>query len=310
MPVVSDRMAGSPVVMVSLGNSALPLSPPLPDMFTQRSASLAGVRVVSLATNLPGPLAARHLQRLGASVIKIEPPAGDAVQAFPKWYQALNKGQTIEALDLKTQPGTARFVELLTDADMLISSMRPSAAERLGLYNLVQQAGVAHIEIIGDLEAPNAPGHDLTYQAAAGVLASPQVPRVPWADVIGGYQATIAALDALREREQAQANGNNVVVHRRIGLKQGVDEAAEAYRFGATAPGEVLSGAHPQYAIYKTQDGWIAVAALEPHFHARLTTLLGESFVTLTEHFAKYSTAEWLEFANQHDLPFSAVEDN
>ena len=120
-------------------------------------------------------------------------------------------------------------------------------------------------------EAPNAPGHDLTYQAAAGVLASPQVPRVPWADLIGGYQATIAALDALREREQAQANGNNVVVHRRIGLKQGVDEAAEAFRIGATAPGEILSGAHPQYAIYKTQDGWIAVAALEPHFHTRLT---------------------------------------
>ena len=99
-------------------------------------------------------------------------------------------------------------------------------------------------------------------------------------------------------------------MHRRIGLKQGVDEAAEAFRIGATAPGEILSGAHPQYAIYKTQDGWIAVAALEPHFHTRLTALLGESFVTLAEHFAKYSTAEWLEFANQHDLPFSAVEDN
>jgi len=279
-------------------------------MFAQSSDSLAGVRVVSLATNLPGPLAARHLQRLGAAVIKIESPSGDAVQAFPRWYQALNNGQTIEVLDLKTSEGTARFAALLNEADILISSMRPRAAQRLGLYDLVQQAGVAHIEIVGDLETPNEPGHDLTYQAAAGVLNPPEVPRVPWADVMGGYQTTIAALDALREREHTQTNGTNVVVHRRVGLQQGVDEAAEAFRIGATAPGEILSGNHPHYAIYKTAYGCIAVAAIEAHFHARLTALLGDSFATLSEHFVHRSTAEWLQFAKHHDLPLSAVKDS
>ena len=272
------------------------------------SGSLAGVHVVTIAPNLPGPLAARHLVQLGASVTKIEAPHGDPAQAFPQWFQALNAGQIRKTLDLKVPEDREQFFELLSGADLLLSSMRPSAADRLSLYEMVARAKVAHIEIVGDVEAPDEPGHDLTYQAAAGLLNPPEMPRVPWADVLGGYEATIAALDALREREHAQKIGNDQAVHRRVGLKQGVDDAAEAFQIGATAPGQILSGAHPQYGMYQTQDGWIAVAAIEPHFHATLTALLGDSRSTLAERFSKRSTAQWLEFAKQHDLPLAAVE--
>ena len=66
------------------------------------SAVLDGVRVVSLATNLPGPIAAARLTELGASVTKIEPPAGDPLAlASPLWYDELTSGQRILALDLK-----------------------------------------------------------------------------------------------------------------------------------------------------------------------------------------------------------------
>ena len=271
--------------------------------------SLAGVHVVTVAPNLPGPLAARHLMRLGAAVTKVEPPQGDPVRAFPQWYAALTEGQRIETLDLKLTDERACFVELLQEADLLISSMRPSAAQRLGLNELVRQAGVAHVEIVGDTDNPEEPGHDLTYQAAAGLLNPPEMPRVPWADVLGGYQAAIAALDALREREDAQSAGTDQAIHRSVGLKQGLDEAAETFRIGASAPGQVLSGSHPQYKMYQTLDGWIAVAALEPHFHATLSALLGDDRATLAEHFAQRSTAEWLQFAKHHDLPFAAVEE-
>ena len=278
-------------------------------MITSASDSLSGIHIVSIATNLPGPFAARHLLRLGASVTKVEPPGGDPARALPSWYAELTAGQHVTTLDLKSPAGQDEFLDLLSGADLLLSSMRPSAAARLGLPDMVSQTHVAHVEIVGDTEVPDQAGHDLTYQAAVGLLDPPHMPRVPWADVLGGYQATIAALDALREREHAQKAGIRKLVHRRVGLKQGVDDAAEALRFGATAPGQILSGSHPQYGMYQTRDGWIALAALEPHFHATLAKLLGNNRMRLEELFAQRSTAYWLQFANQHDLPLTAVED-
>ena len=72
---------------------------------------LDDVKVVSLAINLPGPLAA----------------------AAPAWYAALTEGQQIVALDVKDAGDRAKLEELLATADLLITSMRPSALARLGL---------------------------------------------------------------------------------------------------------------------------------------------------------------------------------
>ena len=65
-----------------------------------------GVRVLSLAVNLPGPVAVAQLRRLGAAVVKIEPPAGDPLaRARPQWYELLHRGQTVLRLDLKANDG-------------------------------------------------------------------------------------------------------------------------------------------------------------------------------------------------------------
>jgi crotonobetainyl-CoA:carnitine CoA-transferase CaiB-like acyl-CoA transferase len=65
-----------------------------------------GVEVLTLALNLPGPLAAARLCRLGASVVKVEPPSGDALApASPRWYEQLPHGQTVLTLDLKGDEG-------------------------------------------------------------------------------------------------------------------------------------------------------------------------------------------------------------
>src|SRR5947209_14488954 len=70
------------------------------------SSPLQGVRVVSLCINTPGPVAASRLQRLGATVIKIEPPSGDPLKNFaPGWYESLATGQTVITLDLKDPKG-------------------------------------------------------------------------------------------------------------------------------------------------------------------------------------------------------------
>lgn len=275
-------------------------------MEDSRTTTLRGIRVITIAPNLPGPLAARRLLRMGATVIKVEPPGGDPVHAFPEWYAALNNGQHILSLNLKDEADRDQFVNLLSDSDLLLSSMRPSAASRLGLYDMIQQTGIGHVEIVGDVENPEAPGHDLTYQAQAGILHGPSAPRVLWADALGGERATTAALEVLLAR-QLTAEEDPQALHRRIGLKQGAQEAAESFLIGGSAPGQLLSGDAPQYGVYQTRDGWIALAAIEPHFHAVLTELLGKDRETLEEQFARRTNAAWIELANEHDLPLVAI---
>ena len=97
-------------------------------------ALLDGIRVVTIAQNLPGPLAVARLREAGASVVKIEPPAGDPFLAVsPAWHAELHEGIAIEQLDLKSEAGKARVLVLLENAHLFVASQRPSTLKRLGL---------------------------------------------------------------------------------------------------------------------------------------------------------------------------------
>src|SRR5262245_61247217 len=92
---------------------------------------LDGVRIVTMAQNVPGPLAAARLRQAGAQVTKIEPPAGDPFLALsPAWHAEMHAGIAIERLDLKSESGQARMMVLLGVADVLITSQRPSVDAR------------------------------------------------------------------------------------------------------------------------------------------------------------------------------------
>ena len=119
-------------------------------MSTEPGAPLAAVTVVSLATNLPGPVAAARLVSLGASVVKVEPPAGDPLgMVVPSWYDELIAGQEVITLDLKDPGGRSTLETELTSADVLLTSMRPSASARLGLVDAVARHGLVLVEIVG-----------------------------------------------------------------------------------------------------------------------------------------------------------------
>ncbi|WP_174521088.1 CoA transferase, partial [Kribbia dieselivorans] len=134
---------------------------------------LHGIRVVSLAINVPGPLAVARLAELGADVTKVEPPTGDPLaHVTPTWYDELHAQVKVQTLNLKDATERAALDDLLRDADILVTAQRPSALARLGLDNLeAQYPRLAHVEIVGhDGDEVVAPGHDLTYQAAEGTL--------------------------------------------------------------------------------------------------------------------------------------------
>src|SRR5689334_13179181 len=100
----------------------------------ENSTLLRGTKIVSLALNAPGPVAAARLTQLGAAVTKVEPPEGDALSKFAReWYALLTHGQKVLRLDLKDAGGKKQLDALLEKADLLLASFRPSALRRLGL---------------------------------------------------------------------------------------------------------------------------------------------------------------------------------
>ncbi len=265
---------------------------------------------MNLAVNLPGPAAAQRLGRMGAEVIKVEPPSGDPMELYySDWYRDMAAGHDKVTIDLKSPEGRVQLEELLATADVLISATRPAAMARLGLDPATLQKRFPRIcqVIIVGYPAPrdNEAGHDLTYQASMGLLDPPHMPRSLLSDMAGSEQAVSSALGLLFNRERSGVGGHTIVA-----LSEAAAVFAEPLRYGSTVPGASLGGGIPEYNIYKTSDGWVAVAALEPHFKRRLEDAL--KVATAEEYraaFALQSSSYWQEWGQQMDVPIETVRD-
>jgi crotonobetainyl-CoA:carnitine CoA-transferase CaiB-like acyl-CoA transferase len=266
---------------------------------------LAGTRVVSIALNAPGPLAAAQLRQHGASVLKVEPPAGDPLKtSCPSWYAELHEGIRVETIDLKTEAGLRRMHDELREADLFLASQRPSALVRLGLDADTLLADntpftrLRHLNIVGQIDSPEIAGHDLTYLARAGLLGT-ELPLTLMADVIGSERAFTAALLLLAQPPAVRCE---------VGLYESLAPLLAPFRHGLTRPGGRLGGGLPAYGVYAARVGRLAVAALETHFHARLYDALGlPQGSDLAAVFKGRTAAEWEAWALERDLPIAAV---
>src|SRR5206468_9841926 len=105
-------------------------APPSHRSIIARMEPLRDVTVADLTRYLPGPYASRELLRLGARVVKIEPPDGDPVATTnPDAYRALNDGKEIVSWDARTAPAP----DVLFEADVVLEGFRPGVWERLGV---------------------------------------------------------------------------------------------------------------------------------------------------------------------------------
>lgn len=266
---------------------------------------LHDIRVLTMALNAPGPVAAARLREAGAAVTKVEPPSGDPLESYcAGWYRELHQGIAVERIDLKSAEGRSRMRDLLACSDLFLASQRPSALERLGLDAatlLSPHSRLTHVRwlnIVGELSAPETPGHDLTYLAKAGLLGH-ELPRTLFADVFAGERAFAAALLLLRQPPGSRAQ---------VGLYDTLASLASARAHGLTGPGNLLGGALPVYGLYDAREGRIAVAALERHFQVRLYQALNLPLgADLTAAFRDRTAAEWERWAAEHDLPISTV---
>ncbi|HEY0535633.1 MAG TPA: CaiB/BaiF CoA-transferase family protein [Actinoplanes sp.] len=184
---------------------------------------LDGIRVLDLTTFLSGPFCTQILADLGAEVVKLEPPDGDASRHIPPYfvdgdsayYLAHNRNKRSIAVDLKTAGGLRVARELIARSDVVVENFRPGVAARLGLDPVALRAGQrgliwASISGFGQ-HGPrrDRPAYDIVVQALSGVMSLTGVAGdpamrlgVPAGDLVGGMYAAMAVLAALAARER------------------------------------------------------------------------------------------------------------
>ena len=295
---------------------------------TRPFAPLHGLRILSLALNLPGPAALMRCRRMGADCTKIEPPTGDPMAHYKKEaYAELHEGVKVLAADLKSEAGMQALHRQLAKTDVLLTSFRPSALAKLGLawkdlYS--RYPSLSQVAIVG---APGAraeePGHDLTYLADNGLVPGLDMPATLYADMSGSLMASEAVLQAaLRKQERYAGTGepHPEGVYLEVALSDAASYIALPRRWGLTAPGGAVGGAHAGYRVYPCKDGRVAVAALEPHFAARLCAAAGVAASdmramlapatrdAIAVFFASRTRGELDQFAAQQDLPLHTMQ--
>ncbi len=292
----------------------------------QALQALQGIRILSLALNLPGPAALMRCVSMGATCTKIEPPAptggcGDPMGQYnPVAYAQLHAGVRVIQADLKSEAGQSVLHQALANSDVLLTSFRPSALLKLGLEWQALHARYPALSQVAIVGAPGAeaetPGHDLTYLASNGLVTGLELPPTLYADMGGATMASEAILQAvIGQRAGSQAVGTPAGALIEVALSEAAAWAALPRHWGLTLANGAVGGAHAGYRVYACADGRVAVAALEPHFAAALCRVAGVVNVNLqtmvlpgtqqaiAAFFAPRSCNELDALALEHDLP-------
>ena len=298
--------------------------------FTPSDQSLRGVRVLSVALNLPGPAAVMRLADMGATCKKLEPlpppgfPKGSSSDPMgnyaPNAYAQMHAGVKVVQADLKSLKGQAKLDALLSKADVLVTSFRPSALKKLSMDWPTLHArypALIQVCIVGAKgAAAEIPGHDLTYLAAHGLVNGLNLPATLFADMAGSSLAVEAVLKALWQRARPGRTHGKGVFHE-VALEDAAAYLALPRHWGLTLPRGSVGGAHAGYAVYACIKGRVAVAALEPHFAARLAEVAGikaaksgqdlmilaSTHLKLSEFFAGLTRKQIERIAKEKDLP-------
>jgi len=274
---------------------------------THAPGPLAGIRVADCSTVLAGPYCTMLLADLGADVVKVEPPEGDATRGWGRpgvgaeaagtrtaaYYLAVNRNKRSIRLDLRQEPGREILRRLIRGSDVFVENFRVGGLERLGFGDealKVLNPDLVHLAISGfGTDGPDAqkPGYDFVVQAAGGLMSitgatdddggRPTKVGVAISDVVTGLFGAVSVLAGLVGRARTTAPGQRIDVSLlESTLAVLVNQAQNAFVSGR-APGR-LGNAHPNlvpYETFRTSDGDIAVAVGSERQWPRLCEALG-----------------------------------
>lgn len=243
----------------------------------QTSAPLAGLKVVEAANFIAGPVAGLILADLGAEVIKVEPPRGDPYRRLGRTYgdsglvfKAANQNKRSRALDLKSEEGLASLLDLLADADVLITNWRPGVAERMGITaervrNDFPQLIWVRVSGYGP-DGPRAemPAYDSIVQARSGAMLSgvdePTNPNNNVADKVSAMFAAQTVTAALHQRSNTGTGSVcDVPMVDAMAYFYGADISA-GHRMGSAPIDEAISDVAATNSTFETAEGWVTLA--------------------------------------------------
>ncbi|MEM8924487.1 MAG: CoA transferase [Actinomycetota bacterium] len=182
---------------------------------------LAGIRIADFTDVVMGPLGTRMLADMGADVIRVEAPGGDAIrhyepmrsEAMSAFSMNMNRNKRSIVLDLKSDEGAAAARELIATCDVFVSNMRRAALDRLGLDEVSVRALRSDIVYcVANGYGSNGPradhaAYDDVMQAASGLAAmfawvgdEPQLVPSIYADKVTGAHIAFAVAAALAGR--------------------------------------------------------------------------------------------------------------
>jgi len=183
---------------------------------------LSGIRVLEIGHYTTAPAASRQLAALGAEVIKLEPPDGEAVRHWPPlkgdravFFSFQNADKRSLVLDIANADDLDRLKTLIAGCDVLIENLRPGALARKGLtpealHRLNPRLVACAISGFGvDSIYQGRPAFDTVVQAMSGLMDLNRAGQVPMktgpsiADVMGAAFAATAILAALEDRRRS-----------------------------------------------------------------------------------------------------------
>ncbi|MFJ8853842.1 CaiB/BaiF CoA transferase family protein [Streptomyces sp. NPDC102437] len=300
---------------------------------------LAGVRVVELAGIGPGPFAAMLLADLGADVVRVDRPGGAGLGIDPG-YDLTNRNKRSVLIDLKTEDGAAKVLDLIERADILIEGYRPGVAERLGVgpdAALARNPRLAYGRMTGwgqDGPLAERAGHDIAYIALTGTLSmigKPGEPPTVPANLVGDYAGgslylVVGVLAALQHARTAGGRGQVVdaaIVDGASHLAMMIHGMLAAGGWQDRRGSNLLDGGCPFYGTYETADGqYMAVGPLEQRFYEEFGRLLGigdeapdrgdigrweELRTVVADRFRTRTRAEWTEVFEGSDACVAPV---
>jgi crotonobetainyl-CoA:carnitine CoA-transferase CaiB-like acyl-CoA transferase len=261
--------------------------------------ALSGLVVADFSRVLAGPYATMLLGDLGATVVKVEGPAGDDTRRWGStYYKSINRNKRGIVLDLTTEDGRAVAHRLIRRADVLIENFRVGGADKLGIgYAEARELnpGLVYCSISGYGSGPGSelPAYDLVVQAVSGLVSLTGLDEehttkagVPIADLMAGLHAAIGILAALHHRSVV-GEGQRVEVNLLSSVLSGMVNFTGAYAQTGYV-GRAMGIAHPSicpYEPYPTADRPLVIAAGNDRQFAALCTVLGRPEVAADPRF-------------------------
>jgi crotonobetainyl-CoA:carnitine CoA-transferase CaiB-like acyl-CoA transferase len=281
-------------------------------MQTEKSAPLAGLKVIELARILAGPWIGQTLADLGADVIKVESPEGDDTRGWgppfieidgeksAAYFHACNRGKRSVLADFSKAEDRAFVLSLVRDADVVIENFKVGGLKKFGLdYETLAAINprLVYCSVTGfGQDGPYAQraGYDFMIQGMSGFMdltgepnGAPQKIGVALADIITGLYGTIAIQAALTQR-LVTGKGQHVDMALFDAMSGVLANQAMNYLASGVAPRR-LGNAHPNIVPYQTfqvSDGHIIIACGNDRQFAAICDILSLAGVAADPRFA------------------------